>query len=619
MRCRNALISFFIFLLVSVPCFAFTEREDFDAWLKKTHGQTSTFVEWKQLKVGTTGYCITVLKGVELSVNELEYVAVAPHPLTDIEKVLLFKIGKPLANISAVAGMSGSPVYVKHMGEWKLVGAYAYGFNALAPQGEYLAGVTPIKAMLNKNDALRSTTLRERNNDNDSLFAVKTHNEYVSGLGMCFVKSLITFTKVASGNVDVSTEAVFMNLEREPQPGDAVSVLLSQGDFTYYATGTVTYVDPLKKTFYAFGHPFLSELGIGKIEMPARRAEIATTVKSQVDSHKLPARLLEHFGTIEKDGIFAIEGSIGPKPGVLLPLSCQVTVGGITTSYSFSVVRQKVLAPILSSMGMKTLVDNVYSLETLTLGTMKTMITFGDSTSLSFNDSRIFEPRQTLSRNVLEPEEDLFSDFVRKVSLILGSEWNFDVRSIQTSFSFTPGVQRLFLDSSAVVNADGLPITSVKRGETFYVILGLRTLDNSARFTIRTPYTVPNDIYISGSTSFRMTIQSGNNYENQSFVASKHAPDSAREFLDLVRSFFAGIKNPMQLYVQIILPQDAEEETDQHIHYQGENGVWVSPPSLGNLRNKVANPPRVVQSIIDGPSQKYVLDVNAGVRLRIEK
>ena len=604
MRCRNILISLFVFFLVSAPCFAITEREEFDAWLQKTHGQTSAFVEWKQLKPGITGYCITVLKGVELSVNELEYVAVAPHPLTDIEKVLLFKIGKPLANVSGVAGMSGSPVYVKHMGEWKLVGAYAYGFNQLAPDGEYLAGITPIKAMLDQNTALGG-----------GISDARAKQIMVPGLGMFLAKPLIAFTKMAIGG---SMNTMLMDIERDPRPGDAVSVLLASGDAMSYATGTITYVDLTKKTFYAFGHPFLSDLGIGKIELPAHRAEIATTVKSRVDAYKLPARLLEHFGTIEKDGIFAIQGSIGPRSNILLPISFQFVVDGRAISYQFSVIRQKVLTPNIVMAGMRTLVDNVYSPESLTIGTMKSVIIFDDNTLLPFNDVRFSEPKSSLSRLDKEPES-LLSDFATKISLVLGSEWNFNIREIQTILSFTSHAKRLFLDSGAVVNAEGLPITSVKRGETFYVILGLRTFDNSARYTIRIPYAVPNDVYVSGVTLLRMVIQSGNNYENQSFAFPKYAPDSVNEFLDLVKSFFVGAKDPTELYIQTVFPPDAKEETDQHIRYEGENGVWVSPPSLGNLRNKAGNPSRVVQCVIDGPSPEYFLDVNATIRLIIKK
>ncbi len=615
---RNVFSLFFLFafFFLSIPCFAGTEREEFDAWLKKTHGQTSTFVEWRQLTPGTRGYCITVLKGVELSVNELEYVAVASHPLTDMEKVLLFKIGTPLANVNGVAGMSGSPVYVKHTGEWKLVGAYAYGFNQLAPDGEYLAGVTPIRAMLDQNSALQGNTFQERNISNGSIVP-KAYKGNVSGLGACSVRPLVTFTKVASTKVNISADSVFMNFEREPQPGDAVSVLLSRGDFMWYATGTVTYVDLSKKTFYAFGHPFLSDLGIGKIEMPAHRAEIATTIKSQVDSHKLSARLLEHFGTIEKDGVFAIEGSIGPRTGILLPFSLQVVVDGKTSSYTFSVVRQKVLAPILLSMGMKTLVDNIYSLETPTLGTMKTMVSFGDNTSLTLNDSRILEPKQSLSRSVLERQEDLFTDFADKASLLLGSDWNFDVREIRTSLSFASHAKRLFLDSGAIVNAAGFPIASVKRGETFYVMFGVRTFDNSARYTIRIPYTVPNDVR-PGVGLLRMVIQSGVNYKNQAFTPLTHPPDSASEFLSLVKSFFAGTKDPMQLYIQVMLPSDDQKEKDPHFRYEGKDGVWVSPSSLDDLRTE-AVASRVIQKVLDGPSSEYVLDLNIGIRLFLEK
>jgi len=609
MRFRNVLMSFFVFLLMGAPCFAITEREEFDAWLKKTHGETRTFVEWRQLTPGMVGYCITVLGGTGLSVNELEYVAVTSHPLTDIEKVLLFKIGKPLTNVSAVAGMSGSPVYVKHGGEWKLVGAYSYGFNQLAPDGEYLAGITPIKAMLDKNTALGGTTTD-----------VNKHvsNISISGLGEFSVKPLVVFTKTASGrSLNGFSDTVFMDIERDPRPGDAVSVLLASGDFMYYATGTVTYVDLSEKTFYAFGHPFLSDFGIGKVELPAHRAEIATTVKSRLDAHKLPARLLEHFGTIEKDGIFAIEGSIGPRPNIFLPISLQLIVDGRQTSYRFNVVRQKVLTPVIVMVGMKTLVNNMYSLESLTMGIMKSTMIFGDNTSLSWNDTRFSEPKRSLSPFAPQPAS-LFSDFATKISLIVGGDWNFDVREIKTVLSFTSHAKSLFIDSGAVVNAEGRPITSVKRGETFYVVLGVRTLDNSARYTIRIPYAVPSDVPVSGITLFKMFIQSGTNYENQAFVPPLYAPDSASEFLSLFKTFFSGSKDPNKLYLQFVFASDTAGKEDKHFRVEGKDLEWVSPTTLEGLRAK-GTKPRVVEKVIDGPTSEHFLDVNASVRLIVEK
>ncbi|MBI5153464.1 MAG: hypothetical protein HZA36_03330 [Parcubacteria group bacterium] len=605
-----------LFLLMNFSCFAATEREEFDVWLKKTHGKTSTFVEWKQLVPGVHGYCITVLKGLTLSVNELTYVGIAPHPLTNTEKVLLFKIGKPLASVTTVAGMSGSPVYVKHGGLWKLVGAYAYGFNSYAPTGEYLAGVTPIKAMLDQESSLRGGTSPMQQNHGNVLSSVG-YTQSISGLGVFSVKPLIAFTRTTVDRSSNVADFSLVRVERDPQPGDAVSVFLVKGDVMDYATGTITYVDLSKKMFYAFGHPFLSDLGIGTVVLPAHRTEIVLTVMSQAGAYKFSGKILEHFGTIDKDCVFGIRGRIGPEQETLLPISFRISVDGKNTNYSFGVVRQKALMPVVLLNSMRTLADNLYSLDTETVGIMKTTLVFADGTTFPFNDSRVSEPSKTVPNRESRPE-DIFTDFVKKVSLVMNSVWNFNVQGVQTSLTLTSRIQRLFLDSGVVMDSAGVPTDSVKVGETVYVLLGVRTANNSARYTIRIPCTVPHDVNLSESQRLVMVMRSGLHYRNEAPIALNHVPDSANEFLRTLKTLVLGDKDPQRLYVQVLLPADALPERDEHIADGGRDGVWVPVRSLDNLRDESVGF-KMTEQVFDGPSPDYILDINVVVRLKIQK
>ena len=113
------------------------------------------FITWQELAEMSTpvhGYGLTVFKGTKVETFEVNFEGIVPHPIFKNEKMILVRMGRPLIGSQVLAGMSGSPVYFKKNGKWKLAGAIAFGFQ-IPTSGKSLGGITPIHAMLDQRKA----------------------------------------------------------------------------------------------------------------------------------------------------------------------------------------------------------------------------------------------------------------------------------------------------------------------------------------------------------------------------------------------------------------------------------------------------------------------------------
>ena len=99
------------------------------------------------------------------------------------------------------------------------------------------------------------------------------------------------------------------------KPGDAVGVVLVNGDLQLGATGTVTHVDDDR--VYAFGHPLYN---LGPTAFPMTRAYVYTVLPSLASSMKLstPGEVIRAF---LRDRAVAIAGRLGPGPK-MIPSRC---------------------------------------------------------------------------------------------------------------------------------------------------------------------------------------------------------------------------------------------------------------------------------------------------------
>ena len=99
-----------------------------------------------EVKPGMTGYGLSVFKGTKIERFDVEVVSVLKNFNPKYDVVLIRCKGQNLEHTGAVAGMSGSPVFLKdEQGRERMVGAFAYGFPLAK---DPVAGVQPIEYML---------------------------------------------------------------------------------------------------------------------------------------------------------------------------------------------------------------------------------------------------------------------------------------------------------------------------------------------------------------------------------------------------------------------------------------------------------------------------------------
>jgi hypothetical protein len=129
-------------------------------------------------------------------------------------------------------------------------------------------------------------------------------------------------------------------------PGDAVAVALATGDITLAGTGTVSRIEGDRVV--AFGHPML---GLGEVQLPMCAAEIVTILPSSLESVKI-ANVGAVIGRIDEDRLSAVSGTLGPGPAMV---DVDVTVsrrGAAPRRLRFAVIRQAQLTPVLVATGL---------------------------------------------------------------------------------------------------------------------------------------------------------------------------------------------------------------------------------------------------------------------------
>src|SRR5262245_58132870 len=106
-----------------------------------------------EVKPGMTGYGLSVFSGTKIERFDVEVVSVLKNFNPKCDVVLIRCHGANLEHTGAIAGMSGSPVFLKDdQGRERMIGAFAYGWPLLK---DPLAGVQPIEYMLEVGSTLK--------------------------------------------------------------------------------------------------------------------------------------------------------------------------------------------------------------------------------------------------------------------------------------------------------------------------------------------------------------------------------------------------------------------------------------------------------------------------------
>jgi hypothetical protein len=341
-----------------------------------------------EIQSGQTGEVWTVFQGDKIEPFAVVVTGVLHNALGPGKSLIVCELTDPrVQKMGAVAGMSGSPLYIGG----KLAGALSYQIQRF--ETVRFAGFTPIGDLMEVSEfqgknprpisphgseliplerdgsELKKSASSTRSSNSFSsanaafpssfssegfapltpVFALGGISPQVASLFADDFRALGLNTMALGGHTHARSASPPSALVSQSSatsthtlhPGSAVAVALATGDITLAGTGTVSHVNGNR--ILAFGHPML---GLGDVELPMASAEILTILPSALNSFKL-SNTGEVIGTISQDRLSAIYGEIGPKPSML-----PVVVKTPARTLNFSTVRHDRLAPMIAAAGL---------------------------------------------------------------------------------------------------------------------------------------------------------------------------------------------------------------------------------------------------------------------------
>ncbi len=313
-----------------------------------------------EVRPGMKGYGLSVFSGSKIERFEVEVISVMKNfnPRGDV--ILIRCSGANLDHTGAIAGMSGSPIFLKDdQGRERMIGAFAYGWPL---SKDPLAGVQPIEYMLDIPET-KTKESEPREAGRPPVPAAEDHRPadatrlqplatplMVSGLSG---PTLDHFTpllekyglhpmQAGAGSGDPDQPAPKF------EPGSVLAVPLLTGDLNLSAIGTVTEV--IGDRIFGFGHPFNSE---GPISLPMGTGQIHTIIPSLEMSFKLGSAA-KLGGTLTADQMVGVSGKIGPTP-VGIPINMRVTYadGSSDLPYRFVAALHPRMTPMLCALAVQ--------------------------------------------------------------------------------------------------------------------------------------------------------------------------------------------------------------------------------------------------------------------------
>jgi hypothetical protein len=347
---------------------------------------------------GMTGYGLSVFKGTTIERFNVEVLSVLRDFNPQYDVVLVRLSGANLEHTGSIAGMSGSPIYLKDKeGRERMIGAFAYGWPLMK---DPVGGVQPVEYMLKlqhrehpsttRPGALPTTQISGSRADAGLGTSWDVSNSFVSfdtmlarartgvdddnvtrmrplatplmtaGLSPKIIEQLTPLMKAygmvplqAGGSGGGSRNPVDAKLE----PGSVLAVPLLTGDVEMTAVGTCTEV--LGDRVFGFGHPFNNE---GPIALPVGGGEIHGVIANLMTSFKLGA-LGKTWGTLDADEQVGVAGQLGvPPPMIPIDLDVKYTDGSGERKYHFDAAWHTRFTPLLSAAAMTAAVTGVHDL-----------------------------------------------------------------------------------------------------------------------------------------------------------------------------------------------------------------------------------------------------------------
>jgi len=396
----------------------------------------------------------TVFRGTEPEPFAVTVTGVIENALGPGKDLILCELtDQRVQHMGAVAGMSGSPLYI----DGKLAGALSYQVQRF--ETVRFAGFTPVEDLLEVRQIADRTDPSGRTSDTlpaaDSDLQIQPMTPLFAFGGLSPRVQRMMREPLAELGVEAAAlggshaKAVFSEVaDATLQPGQAVAAALSVGDITLAGTGTVSQVD--ENHILAFGHPML---GLGEVEMPMMTADIVTILPSNMSSVKI-SNTGEMIGTIRQDRLSAIYGEMG-----IVPEMVPVTVATPSDELDFAIVRHPRLTPMIAVMGLAEAV----------LGNNEAGLADGFAVQTSI----LFPDQEPLETRMLFAGPRAFSDSIRGLTNDLTTWLQNPVQESfpeRVAFDITP------LNENPLTSLDNLRLShrSVTAGESFDVSIQYR-------------------------------------------------------------------------------------------------------------------------------------------------
>jgi hypothetical protein len=547
------------------------------------------YMHHSKLHRGMKGYGLTVMAGTKIEKFDAEIVSVmskwGPH-----QDVILAKLsGLGLEKSGIIAGMSGSPVYMKDTdGKFKMIGAVAYGWPG--PK-EPLCGIQPITQMLAVNGVLEnalpkaavpltggSSAIRAselsggkpagksylqrflnpakidfveagekkgspRSRTSSKMVPLKTPlmvsgmsedslggaDDLLAGSGVMLVQS---------GGAGSSEAAEYRHTKLEP--GSGIAIPLVSGDAELSAVGTVTEV--IDDRVLAFGHSFFAQ---GEIDMPMGPAYIHTVVSGVMDSFKLGSTIQSDpaqrdsvaVGSLWRDETVGIAGRIGSKVSTI-PMTVFVDRSDANECrrFHYNIVRHPFYTPLLVFMMAKDACLGWYELPK--------EHTLRYEIDVDFGKAGKYHSENVSSNSGVH---DLASDLVRPIGAMLENPWTAppEILSVNVHVTVEPKARvaeilELKLDSRVY-----------RPGET---LKGTLLIDpyRQARQSKPIAFDLPSDL---PEGNYQLTVCNSTSSLRlmQSEMPQRFEPHTLSELMDALRE--VAVPRADQIFLRLQLPE----------------------------------------------------------------
>jgi hypothetical protein len=366
-----------------------------------------------EVRPGMKGYGLSVFSGTKIERFDVEVIDILRKFNPSYDVVLIKAKGQNLEHTGSVAGMSGSPIFLKDdQGRERMIGAFAYGWPLTK---DPLAGVQPIEYMLRirtdatvppdgglapaggKSDTatVKTDTTTDQKTAGAKLNWSLTQSPYFPRLNLDALahregelstrKPLSHMTLVGSGDVPqlqplatpLMTSGVSPELLKQvaplfeamgltplqsggggstSPPGEAPATLAPGSVLAVpmilgdmEMTALGTTTEVLGDRVFGFGHPFNNE---GPVSLPMGAGRVSTIIPNLTTSFKLGAMTVAK-GKLTADQSVGVGGLIGNGPS-LVPIDFTVTYadGSVNKRYHFDAALHPRFTPLICGLSM---------------------------------------------------------------------------------------------------------------------------------------------------------------------------------------------------------------------------------------------------------------------------